>query len=545
MSSHRREFRSPLVLMRSVALVLALWLLPDAAAAQNQPPVADAGPDIMVAVGFPAQLQGMATDPDDDPIATWTWTLDSAPMGSAAALQNPFSPTPTLVPDLPGSFVVSLVVSDGMAPSLPDSVTITAEINLSPTANAGPDATVKLGAAAALQGSATDPEDDPIVLWTWTIESAPAGSTAMLNGPFSPTPSLRPDVAGDYVISLVVSDGLSSSAPDTVTITVEPNEAPIADAGPDQTVAVGQTVALAGSATDPDDDPILIWTWTIDSAPAGSTAMLDEPLSPSPSLVPDVAGDYVISLVASDGLLDSAPDTVTVTAFDNAPPVADAGADRTIALGTSVLLLGMASDPDDDPITLWSWAIDSAPAGSVATLDNPFSPTPRLTPDLEGDYVISLVVSDGIVPSAPDTVTITAIPNQAPIANAGPDQAIELGATAALQGMASDPDDDPIVLWSWAIDSAPAASVATLNNPFSQSPTIIPDVEGSYVISLVVSDGVSPSAPDTLTIVVTGDPPAVPLLDGLASYGVLAIGLLCVGLSGVLRRDAARVHVSR
>jgi len=58
-------------------------------------------------------------------------------------------------------------------------------INHAPVANAGRD-------LAVTQGTATDPDNNAITSWTWTIASAPAGSAAALTGANSPTPHSRP-----------------------------------------------------------------------------------------------------------------------------------------------------------------------------------------------------------------------------------------------------------------------------------------------------------------------------------------------------------------
>jgi hypothetical protein len=47
------------------------------------------------------------------------------------------------------------------------------------------------------------------------------------------------------------------------------NAPPIADAGPDQTVGLGEAVMLTGHAEGPDGDPIVCWDWAIDLAPEG------------------------------------------------------------------------------------------------------------------------------------------------------------------------------------------------------------------------------------------------------------------------------------
>jgi len=91
----------------------------------NQPPVADAGEDQIVSVGDTVPLDGSASyDPDDDPL-TYSWSFVSTPEGSEATIANPTAMETSFVPDLPGEFIVSLVVNDGTEDSEPDTVTIT------------------------------------------------------------------------------------------------------------------------------------------------------------------------------------------------------------------------------------------------------------------------------------------------------------------------------------------------------------------------------------------------------------------------------------
>ena len=62
---------------------------------------------------------------------------------------------------------------------------------------------------------------------------------------------------------------------------------------------VGTTLTFTASATDP-DGTIVSTTWTVPSRPAGSTAMLSSPGTPSTDFTPDRAGTYTLQFCARD-----------------------------------------------------------------------------------------------------------------------------------------------------------------------------------------------------------------------------------------------------
>lgn len=96
-------------------------------------------------------------------------------------------------------------------------------------------------------------------------------------------------------------------------------------------------------------------------------------------------------------------------------PVADAGTDASVIVNDSVMLDGAgSSDADGDNLT-YSWVIASSPVASVSFLFTGMdTATPILTPDVVGDYVARLIVNDGVVNSAADTVTITSTASDNP-----------------------------------------------------------------------------------------------------------------------------------
>jgi hypothetical protein len=227
--------------------------------------------------------------------------------------------------------------------------------------------------------------------YAWNLLTRPAGSAAALVNPGTATPKLTPDVAGQYLVELVVDDSQASSSPDTVLITTRPaNSTPVADAGLDQTVQVGTAVQLDGrGSNDADPADVLSYSWALLSRPTGSVAALTAADTAQPSFVLDARGDYVAQLTVSDGRASNV-DTVLVTT-QNSPPSADAGADQTVHAGTVVQLDGSAStDPDDDPLG-FTWSFLNVPFGSTAQLSDPFAIKPTFTADKPGAY--SLVVN--------------------------------------------------------------------------------------------------------------------------------------------------------
>ncbi|PYI83233.1 MAG: hypothetical protein DME26_15400, partial [Verrucomicrobia bacterium] len=256
------------------------------------------------------------------------------------------------------------------------------------------------------------------------------------------------------------------------------NRPPTANAGPDQTVALGSTAQLNGSASsDPDGNP-LTFLWTLTGAPTGSLAALINPTAVNPSLVIDRPGNYTISLVVNDGTVNSAPDSVTVSTLNSAP-VANAGPDQTKFTGSLVTLDGSASSDADGNSLTFSWTILTAPAGSTAALSSTTAVMPTFTIDKFGTYVVRLIVNDGHVNSAPDTVTINT-DNSPPTANAGPDQSGLVGSTIQLDGSSSTDVDGQALTFTWSILSAPSGSTSTISNPSAVKPSITITRPGSY-----------------------------------------------------------------
>jgi hypothetical protein len=396
-------------------------------------------------------------------------------------------------------------------------------VNTAPVADAGPDQAVTAGNLVNLDGSGSFDADGDTLAFTWTFTSTPTGSVAILSGANTAEPSFAADIPGEYLISLVASDGQASSLADSVAITASaPNPIPVADAGANQSVVIGTLVTLDGSGSFDSNGDSLTYLWSWISIPQGSAPTLSNPISVKPSFAPDVAGEYVVSLVVNDGTSDSPVATVVVTAsLANAPPVANAGSDQNVVAGSIVTLDGSASsDSDGDPIT-FSWTLVSVPTGSSAVLSDLSSAKPTFTADVQGEYVVSLTVSDGMANSEADSVLIAATKSNAnPIADAGAQQNVLIGTLVTLDGSSSFDADGDSLTFAWTFTSVPEGSAASLVDANTPTAKFTADVEGIYVVSLIVNDGQASSEPDSVTITATKGN-SVPVADAGADQNIV------------------------
>lgn len=400
--------------------------------------------------------------------------------------------------------------------------------NLPPVADAGPDQVRRVTEVAQLDGRGSRDPEGRTLTYRWTLLEVPSGSAATLSSAGAAQPTFLVDRPGRYVARLVVNDGATDSTPDTVTITTE-NTAPVANAGPDQTLPVTRTVTLDGSRSSDIDGEALAFRWRAAATPAGSNAQLSDPTIVNPTFVIDRPGSYTFELVVSDGRAASPPDSVTISTV-NSGPVANAGPDQATVLDATVALNGSGSHDVDGDALRFAWSFISKPAGSAATLSDPAAVAPTFVVDVRGNYWLRLSVNDGQLTSEPDVVVVST-GNTAPVAHAGYDQRVEVGGTAALNGSASTDVDGDILSYSWSFTSVPAGSAATLINPSAVAPTFVPDVTGRYVLQLVVHDGRTLSQPDTVAVSTENTPPVADagpdqavvagqavLLEGTASF---------------------------
>jgi len=366
----------------------------------NVGPSVEAGSDITTDASQEITLHATGTDPNADELS-YHWSLIEGPEVTLTGMD---SQDLVLVPGNAGQYRFSVVCNDGLLNSTPDEIYVTVNaINSAPTAVAGLDRDVQLNERIVLDGSASSDPDGDELSFIWQQTSGPQVS---LSDAQSAQAWFDADVQGTLEFTLTVSDEEVASTPDSISIRVlSINQAPIADAGDDIEVNVGDMLTLdAGSSYDPDDDP-LSFSW---SQVSGAQVNLTGGDTVTPSFTPTTSGVLVFSVRISDGQAIS-EDSVNVTVNNpNQVPLADAGDDFSSIVGEEVSLDGsMSYDPDGDDISYF-WAQIEGPGVS---LDFPNTFSPSFISTQSGVYVFELRVSDEEDTSKADTVTVT-IQNQ-------------------------------------------------------------------------------------------------------------------------------------
>jgi len=390
----RKTFR------RSMAVVLiGVAALASSAAAENYPPVANAGPDQTVCVGDVTQLHGTATDPNGSPIVAWQWEVISAPADSTFLLSNPTFDETSFWADTLGNYLITLIAFDGLAWSEPDAVVVTVVANEPPTAvvSASPVSgpaplTVQFDGTAS-----TDPEGGPLS-YTWIFGDSYNGA--------GPTPTHEYLYPGTFLARLKVTDDHGNIDYDTVeiTVTAPTTQPPVVDGGENQTMYPGQTITLQGTAFDPDGGTIELWSWQVVQGPTGHDGSLSLEHSPTSYFTASVLGQYTVSVYVIDSQFEySTADFVLIDVVENFPPTAALTASATE--GPAPLTVDFdasgSSDPNGGALS-FDWNFGDGDFGVGEFVQHTFQS--------EGIYWVQLLVTDDGLLQAIDVAVITVTP---------------------------------------------------------------------------------------------------------------------------------------
>lgn len=415
------------------------------------------------------------------------------------AVTMQFHATPITYPS--GVYAAIFVASD-VAENTNFTVSLFEVDNDPPAADAGPDQSEIVNLQVTLDASAST-DNVGIVNYTWTIED---GTDVILYGAVVTYAFTTP---GNHTVTVTVTDAAGNSGSDTAVIEALADQAPVAVAGADQVVDEDSVVDFDGTGSH-DDIGVTNYTWTV----VGTATVM---YGATPSCTFATPGTYHVQLVVTDTIGQlSVYDEVLVAVSDITDPVANAGPDQIVNIGTQATFDGTGSS-DNGAVTEYTWTFID---GVLRTLTGA---TPSYTFTVDGDYVVTLTVSDAEDNTATDTMVVHV--NVAPEADAGPDVDASAGEEVTFDGSGSS-DDEELVNYTWTFTYQ-----GTERSIYGAAPVFTFEEAGTYEVQLTVRDVGGLADTDTVTVTVGGAGASTFLTD---YWWVLALVVVVIIVAAVL-----------
>jgi PKD repeat protein len=431
-----------------------------------------------------------SSDPDGN-IVNYQWTVSDGRTASGSQANFTFNSA--------GQYTIVLEVTDndGLSATTEETVTVEEKPKNAPTANMSVNPiSGKTPLTVSANGNNSFDSDGEIVGYQWRVSDGKKASGPQANFTFNS--------AGQYTISLVVTDndGLSATTEETVTVEGKPKNAPTANMSVSpRSGDAPLTVSANGNNSSDSDGEIVDYQWTVSDAQKASGSKVNFTF--------DSAGQYTIFLEVTDndGLSATTQQTISVSTAPNpnSPPTAAFVATPTEGDSPlTVTLNGRDSVDSDGEVVHYKWTASNGQKASGANATTTF------TFDKAGTYTISLVVTDDkgdISSTANQTITVNKpkAPQAPPIAllEISPKEG-EAPLTVNLYGSLSIDPDGSIASYDWKASDGQEA--------FEELAEMIFDIPGKYRITLEVKDNdglVSAKVWEIVTVTEsgTGTPP--------------------------------------
>ncbi len=384
------------------------------------------------------------------------------------------------------------------APTAVPSLTPTPRPNRAPVLDPIASQEVNAGASLDLTVRATDPDGDVVNLFVASSNPSVAGVQVISASQIRVTGV----TAGTATISVTGNDNRGGLTTTAFIVTVRGlNRAPTLSPILEQRVEVGRTADVTISASDPDGDPL-----TVQAEADNTGVVLATVLGPTAVRLTGVAeGTANVTVTVNDGKGGVIRTTFMVrVGRPNLAPIVGTIPAQTLAVGDTVDVSYVASDPDGDPMT--QTATSDTPGVVTATVSTPG--TIRLTAVAAGSATVTLSLNDGRNPPTITTFPVTVVVgNVAPTINPIAPQTMSVGETRDVAFVAVDPEGDPL---SQNVSSDNTGVVAA---SIAAPGTIRLNAvgAGTATVTLTVNDGHNPAvtAAFTVSVAAINLPPAV------------------------------------
>jgi PKD repeat protein len=354
-------------------------------------------------------------------------------------------------------------------------------VNLPPTAKA----TSSVGFAYTItsigfSGSGSNDPDGRLVKYLWYFGDGSVGEGRNVTHSYndgSPSPGKT------YNITLVVTDEDGGAGSHTITVRIY-NRLPEAAAS-DASVSTVTPLSISGSGSSDSDGKVVRFRWTLHNG----TQVWGSPLV----VIYDDDGQYGISLTVWDDDGESDSTSLTVTVYNQAPML-DFSVNKTlVAIDESIRFDGSGSYDVDGTITNMTWIFGDSTTATGFMVDHSYSQN--------GSYNTTVIAVDDDGAVTYKTVRII-VGNTAPLAVARASEGYVLTfVDVEFNATSSSDEDDNIASFAWDFGDGYSAMGSVVSHNFSD--------DGTYVVTLTVTDTGGIYGLSTVTIVVGNREPVV------------------------------------
>ena len=370
-----------------------------------------------------------------------------------------------------------------------------------------------VGGAINFGITASDPDAGDELAYVWKFD----GVVISTNASLSASAYAGRATVGTHIMEVSVSDGVNDPVTHqwTVIVTQTPvvNHPPVINSSSPSAAAVSLMVAesqaFSVDASDPDAGDTPAYAWTVNGNPVGSATNAH-------TFTAAETGQYTVLVSVTDG--HSAPVTrawtVTVTPIPvNHQPVIETylPAQETVSLlsGAAQDFSVVASDPDAGDIITYSWMVNGNPVGSSTSAFT-------LTETQPGQYIVAVIVSDGVTSPAIRQWTVTiSQQNLAPVIETSVPPldtvGVITGDAQSFSIVASDPDAGDKLSYTWTVDGFLVGS-STDSYIFTSSQP------GQHSIAVAVYDGHNTAVTRQWTVTVQEPPPPPSALEDIVKH---------------------------
>jgi PKD repeat protein len=419
----------------------------------NEPPIADAGEDVITCNTTVAFDGSKSVDPDGGSLR-YEWDF-----GDGTPIQGGATPTHTF--SAPGTYPVVLTIYDDSGTncnSHSDNITVT--INQPPVADAGESQVVCLNDIVSFNGSKSYDPEGGFLQFAWDFGDGTTKQGIM-------NPVHRYEEGGIYHVVLTVIDDSQTecnSSKDIITIQVA--ESPTAEAGEDKVVCAHTQVVFDGSKSTDVDGQVNAFYWDFgDGAQAsGPTTTHSYPKSGEYTVTLTIVGDEIGNCDNTD------TDFLKVTVHE--APTADAGENLKSCPDKNIKFDSAASTSSSE-IIQYNWDFGDG------TSSNQPNPTHSYTQP--GVYQVKLKITDDSGTScnvSEDSKVVTI--NAAPEAHAGADEKACINDILRFDGSKSKDPDGSILSYTWDFGDGEEGNGVNTTHAYKKS--------GQYEVMLTVTD---------------------------------------------------------